>query len=211
MNNDITELDELLASIDTFNETTNSEAVMAAEIDLVNPKSRTRPTSNLDEFDLQLAASTSANAAREQIAYLNTKLQQACSALGNERLAKQNAIKLLKEKLHELQKLQLKINKMNENIKCCQEHISIERNNYATAKSKIAYLSTKLHAAVNTITQKNSVINSLQTEHAESMRRTKMLIEEFYRYKFLEEVTYSDLENIKFQQLEYLAPEDNYS
>ena len=128
----------------------------------------------------------STQALMQQISTLNKKLYQAQELITKERTEKQNTIKLLKIKINEIHSLHTKFKQMSDNIKCRQEHIAIEQNNYKSAKNKIAYLITKLQEAEKIIQQKNKTIYNLKTEHEESMRRAKILIEEFYQHKLLE-------------------------
>jgi chromosome segregation ATPase len=132
----------------------------------------------------------------QQINILNKKLHQSQEIITKERTEKQNTIKLLKTKVNEINNLHTKFNQMNENIKCRQEHIAIEQNNYKNAKNKIAYLITKLREAEKIIQQKNKAIHDLKIDHEESMRRAKILIEEFYQDKFFEEPVYQEFDEI---------------
>ena len=133
----------------------------------------------------------------QQINALNKKLHLAQEIITRERVEKQNSIKLLKTKVNEIHNLHIKFNQMNENIKCRQEHIAIEQNNYKTAKNKITFLVTKLQEAEKIVQQKNKTIHDLKIEHEESMRRAKIIIEEFYRDKFFEEPLYQEFDEIQ--------------
>ena len=139
---------------------------------------------------------------KKQINVLLSKLKQSYHVIKNERVEKQNTVALLKKKLHEIHNLHSKINTMNETIKCCQEHISIERENYHATKNKTVYLTSNLQAAEKTIKQKDILIENLKTEHEKSMRKAKILIDEFYQYKFLEETTY-------YEERELIEEENN--
>ena len=151
-------------------------------------------------FPTVIASSKKSQAPQADV--LLAKLQEAYQVIKKERQDKQKILLLLKDKLAETKTLHFKINKMHENIKCCQEHISIERDNHQASKNKITYVVEKLQAAEQTIQQQNKTIQTLKAEHEESMRKTKLLIEEFYRYKFLEEITYADLDKISLQEIE---------
>lgn len=129
---------------------------------------------------------------KNQINALLAKLKQSYHVIKSERAEKQNTVTLLKEKLHEINNLHNKINTMNETIRCCQEHITINCENYHVIKNKMAYLTTQLQAAEKALNQKDTVIQNLKTDHEESMRKAKMLIDEFYQHKFLADITYSE-------------------
>ncbi len=211
MNNQIDNGNSILTEWDNF-EYKPSITENWRELSELEPKLPNQTTSTYEDLDDSFITPAKNNKTlKEQVDSLSTKLLQAYNIIKKERAEKQNTVKLLKAKLHELQSLHFKINKMNENIKCCQEHIAIERNNYKTTENKMTYITSKLQAAEKTISQKDKIIQNLKVEHEESMRRTKMLIEEFYRYKFLEEITYADLENIKPQQIELMELEDSYA